>query len=483
MQAALALVDVAPGTLLGERYELLGPIASGGMATVWLAHAHAAGGFKRLVAVKTCLPQLRADQDFVSMFLDEARLAAAIHHPNVIATLDLGDDKALYLVMDYVEGPTLAAMMRKGRVPQAIALRIVHDALLGLHAAHELRDEDGVRLDVVHRDVSPQNILVGLDGGARVMDFGIAKARSRATVTQEGVVKGKLAYMAPEQIGSAPVDRRSDVFAMGVLLWELLLAKRLFHGSSPQETLGRVLHAEVTPPSEVDATVPAALDPMVLCALSRAMSDRFETALDFANALVASEVPMAPVSEVAAYLDAHFGEKLRGRREELTRSATKTSHRGIVEAESVAAEKNAAEKNAPEQSVVQRIARTSADQSPHRASRRWALGIAAVIVMTGAGAAWAMTRGAPAETVAALPPLAQPEAPSVVSAPPVAPPPSIPVVSAPASPTEAEPTRPPRPRPRAEPRRQPNARPATNMAATTAEPARPRIQPIDDGEW
>jgi hypothetical protein len=185
---------------------------------------------------------------------------------------------------------------------------------------------------------------------------------------------------------------------------------------------------------------------------------------------------MAPVSEVAAYLDAHFGEKLRGRREELTRSATKTSPKGIVEVESLV------EKNAPEQSVVQRIGRASADQ--RISARRWVLGIAAVIAMTGAGAAWAMTRGAPEETVAALPPLAQPETPSVVSAPPVTPPPSLPVVSAPASPGEAEPTRPPRPRPRAEPRRPPNARPATNRAATTmTEPTRPRIQPIDDGEW
>ena len=186
------------------RYELIVEIASGGMAAVYLARARGASGFERLVAAKIPHPHLRKDEEFAAMFLDEARLAAKIHHPNVVPVLDFGEAGALYLVMDYVEGHHLAGLIRaagkKGeRLPPSITLRILVDALTGLHAAHELKDNAGAPLHIVHRDTSPQNVLIGVDGIARITDFGIARADARATITRDGQVKGKLSYIAPEQ--------------------------------------------------------------------------------------------------------------------------------------------------------------------------------------------------------------------------------------------------------------------------------------------
>jgi serine/threonine protein kinase len=215
------------------RYELLGELASGGMATVYLGRARGIGGFERLVAVKCCHAHLREDADFVSMFLDEARLAAKIHHPNVVPTLDVGDAEELYLVMEYCEGDRLATLVnraasRDGFMPVDVVLRIMVDVLQGLHAAHELTDTSGRPLQIVHRDVTPQNILVGVDGVSRLVDFGVAKAEARANTTKDGALKGKIAYMAPEQIGEHEVSRQSDVFSAGVVLWEALASKRLF---------------------------------------------------------------------------------------------------------------------------------------------------------------------------------------------------------------------------------------------------------------
>ena len=240
------------GRQLG-RYEIVSFIASGGMASVYAARALGMAGFERLVALKVLHPHLAHEHEFITMFLDEARLAARIRHPNVVATLDISSTEAegFYLVMEYVEGDHLgrllggAARMGGGRLPVPVVLRIVADALQGLGAAHELVDADGRLLQLVHRDVSPHNLLVGLDGVARLTDFGVARAEVRLAATRDGQFKGKLGYMSPEQIAAGACDRRSDLFAMGVVLWEALAGRRLFRADDTVGMLRAVLQQPI----------------------------------------------------------------------------------------------------------------------------------------------------------------------------------------------------------------------------------------------
>src|ERR1700722_14969633 len=228
-------VQGTPVAHVGGRYALYAEIASGGMATVHLGRLMGTGGFSRTVAIKRLLPQLARDPDFVAMFMDEARVAARIRHPNVVPTLDvLAADGQLLLVMEYVHGESLGRLLRtlraeRKRVPPAIASAILCGALHGLTAAPEAKSSgEGEPLGIVHRDVSPQNVLVGVDGVARVLDFGIAKAAGRTQTTREGNVKGKFAYMAPEQMNGEAVGRATDVYAAAVCLWETLTGERLF---------------------------------------------------------------------------------------------------------------------------------------------------------------------------------------------------------------------------------------------------------------
>ena len=217
-RAASALEGVQPGATLG-RYEILMPIARGGMASVWAGRMQGTRGFSRIVAIKTMLPDISDDPDFQTMFLDEARVAARIKHPNVVQIIDLGEqDDVIYLVMDWVEGDTLGALQKAakplGGIPLPIVLRIAQQALAGLHAAHELRDDAGTLIDLVHRDVSPGNVLISMQGFVKIVDFGIARSKARMHVTRAGgVVKGKTPYLSPEQLGQLPIDRRSDIFS------------------------------------------------------------------------------------------------------------------------------------------------------------------------------------------------------------------------------------------------------------------------------
>jgi serine/threonine-protein kinase len=296
---------------------MYGAIAAGGMASVHIGRLVAAGGFTRRVAIKRLHPQLASDPEIAATFADEARVAARVAHANVAAMLDVvSADGELLLVMEYVHGEALSRLLARSRaagahVPVPIATSVVADLLHGVHAAHEATDEDGTPLRLVHRDVSPQNVIVGVDGVARVVDFGIAKALTRSQVTRDGQLKGKLPYMAPEQLLQRAIDRRVDVYAAGVILWEALAGRRLFDGD--QDTVfSRIVEEPVPPPSHVDPSVPRSLDAIVMRALERDPDRRFGTAQEMARALEAA-VPSAAASAVAEWVTTTATEALAKR--------------------------------------------------------------------------------------------------------------------------------------------------------------------------
>jgi hypothetical protein len=315
------MVDgVAPtssGRTVG-RYALFGEIASGGMAAVHFGRLVGPVGFSRTVAIKRLHAQFAKDPDFIAMFLDEARLVGRIRHPNVVPTLDVVQEAGeMLIVMEYVQGETLARLLRRCRAqneapPIPIVATVLVGVLHGLHAAHEARGASGEALDIVHRDVSPQNILVGTDGVPRILDFGIAKASQRTQTTRQGQMKGKLAYMAPEQVTSDRVDRRCDVFAAGVVLWETLTGKRLFEGPSDAGTLLNILSAPVPPPGSS-----AGLDAICLRALSRDPAARYPSARDMALAIERIS-PLAPASEAGAWVERHAHDDLAARAARVT---------------------------------------------------------------------------------------------------------------------------------------------------------------------
>ena len=301
------------------RYALYGEIASGGMAVVHYGKLLGAVGFQRPVAIKRLHPQLARDPGVRDMFIDEARLASRIRHPNVVPTLDVvADGRDLLLVMEYVHGESLQhlmkAMRKRGqRIPLRITLAIVSALLYGLHAAHEATTEEGEPLHVVHRDVSPQNVMVGVDGVARVLDFGIARAAVRLEHTREGIVKGKLAYMAPEQLGGATVDRRADVYAASVILWEMVVGRRLFvKDDGGTVMVDKLLAGRIDPPSRVAPGTPKLLDALVLHGLARNPEQRFATAREMALALERLG-DLARPSEIGEWVEGLAAEALAAR--------------------------------------------------------------------------------------------------------------------------------------------------------------------------
>ena len=304
------------------RYALRHEIAAGGMAVVHLGRLLGPAGFSRTVAIKRLLPHLARDPEFVAMFLDEARLAGRIRHPNVVSTLDVVATEAeLFVVMEYVPGDSLARLLRAARdlgepVPLPVAASIMVDVLHGLHAAHEVRDDRGQALGLVHRDVSPQNVLVGTDGAAHLIDFGVAKAAGRAQVTREGQLKGKLAYMAPEHLLGQPLDRRADVFGAAVVFWEMLTGERLFDGEGEGEIYGKVLRADVPRPSKKAAGLGRRADAIVLRGLARNPSRRYDSARDMALA-VEKALPLAPPSQVGQWVERLVADTLAERREQI----------------------------------------------------------------------------------------------------------------------------------------------------------------------
>ncbi len=305
------------------RYALYGEIASGGMATVYLGRLLGQVGFSRTVAIKCLHPQFAKDPDFMSMFLDEARLAARIQHPNAVQTLDvLATESDLFLVMEYLQGESLSRLIKasvaKGQaIPLPIVTSIICGMLHGLHAVHEARDEHGVPLGIVHRDVSPQNVMVGIDGVARVLDFGVAKAAGRIQTTRDGQLKGKLSYMAPEQVrGGQAITRQTDIYSATLVLWETLTGHRVREGENEAQILGRALDAKVTPPSQLVPNLPPTIDHVVACGTHIDPRFRFSSAREMALNLEACIRPATSI-EVGTWVEQLAHQKLSKRAQQV----------------------------------------------------------------------------------------------------------------------------------------------------------------------
>jgi serine/threonine protein kinase len=310
----------APWSLSLGRYELRFRLATGGMASVYLAKARGHAAFEKWVAVKVISPQLASDRSFVKMFLDEARLVARLNHPNICAVLDFGEaDSTYFLTMEYLHGESLSTLIKSALsvgapLPVTVACRIVADAARGLHAAHELKLADGRLANVVHRDVSPQNIFVLYDGVTKVVDFGIARSVDRtAERTSTGMIKGKLAYMAPEQLRGLEPDRRIDVFALGVVLWECVTGKRLFQKGTEAATMCAVLQDPIPAASSLAPGIPPELDAILTRALDRNPDERLQTAGELARELdrfIASRGVAVGPDEVGDVMRSHFQARI-----------------------------------------------------------------------------------------------------------------------------------------------------------------------------
>jgi serine/threonine-protein kinase len=314
------VLRLEPGLRL-DRYELLCVLARGGMGSVWLARFEGKHGFERLVALKTVLPQHQLDERFRKMFLDEAQLASRITHPNVAQTLDLGEQQgALYFVMEWVDGDSLrklrSTVKKKGEeFPLPLALRIVSDACAGLHAAHELRDANGELLNVVHRDISPHNVLVSISGVTKIIDFGIAKAKERvAEETNTDELKGKVDYMAPEQAVGRGIDRRADIWSLGAVLYYLCSGNPPYDADTKVASL--MARIEGKPPTPLPPSVPQSVRAIITKAMAREPEKRFATCCEMQKAVDEAMVHVgsATTTELAAYVRSHLAESEQTRK-------------------------------------------------------------------------------------------------------------------------------------------------------------------------
>jgi len=311
------------------RYEVITKIASGGMAEVYAGRIMGESGFAKLVAIKAMRPELVDEERYVTMFLDEARVAAHISSPYVVSTLDLGrnDEGLPYLVMELVVGASFAQLARAqpGPWPVGLGCELLCQAATGLHDAHEARDTSATPLEIVHRDVSPQNILVGTDGRVRITDFGVARAVARITKTRTGEVKGKVRYFSPEQATGAAADRRSDIFSLGIVGWELLTGRQLFRGKSLLDLHHSVLGQQIEAPDAVRDDIPHAIGAVILKALARKPEDRYASAdlfaRDLRKAAVIADVDLATASEVMAFVQARASTSV----DRLSRSIRETA--------------------------------------------------------------------------------------------------------------------------------------------------------------
>ncbi len=317
---------LVPGQLL-DRYEMLCPIAQGGMAQVWVARLQGKLGFEKLVAIKTIIAQHAMEERFEKMFLDEARIIAGIRHPNVAQILDLGQHaEILYLVLEWIDGDSAASLRRavhgKGeKLPLSIVLRIVADTCAGLHAAHELKSSAGEPLNVVHRDVSPSNVLVSTSGEVKVIDFGVAKAVDRVSEeTAAGVIKGKVAYMAPEQALGKPIDRRADIWSCGVMLYHLLAGKTPYEADNQIATLHKVVQG--LPPEPLHGVAPEVAE-LAYTALSYAPAGRFATADEMQRAVervLVNNCGPTTQTDVASFVHLKLAERVARRKRTIQRA-------------------------------------------------------------------------------------------------------------------------------------------------------------------
>ncbi len=300
------------------RYQLLKKIASGGMGQVLLAKK-GQDDFEKLVVLKRILPHLVEDEEFFTMFRDEARITMRLDHPNIARINEFGVEGGVHFIeMEYVAGEDVrriekrAASVGKG-IPIGVILKIIADAAAGLDFAHKARDARGVPLGLVHRDVSPQNVLIGFDGSVKLIDFGVAKAAGRSQHTATGILKGKFPYMSPEQAQGEELDCRSDVFALGIVLWEQLTGRRLFKGENDLATQRLVRACQVPAPSSVEPSVPEGLDPITLKALSKEPSERYQDAAELRNALedfaLHNAIPTSS-SSLAAFMQDLYAERI-----------------------------------------------------------------------------------------------------------------------------------------------------------------------------
>jgi len=300
------------------KYQLLEKIAVGGMGEVWLARQQGMSGFEKLVVVKRLLPHLTAEQEFINMFFDEARIAALLNHPNIAQIYDLGEVNGEYFIaMEFVAGENLRtvaqrALDAKGGMPIALKCRVLADAAAALDFAHLARSPSGAPLNLIHRDVSPQNIIVGFSGAVKLIDFGVAKAAGKITRTATGVIKGKYAYMSPEQARGHDLDSRSDIFGLGIVFYEILTSQRLFKRGTDTDTLKAIVYGDVEPPSSIVRGIPRQVDAIVMKALQKNRDDRYQTGgqlqLAIEEFLVRGRLP-ATSAHLAAYMRELFPEE------------------------------------------------------------------------------------------------------------------------------------------------------------------------------
>jgi serine/threonine protein kinase len=322
--------ELKSGSTLG-RYELLIRLGRGGMASVWVARERSPSGKQqRLVAVKAMLPELARHSDFRAMFLEEGQIVRSIDHSNVVTVYEVAEDHGiLYMAMEWVEGDSLRAVIKEAQrrrpIPPEMAVKIIADAAAGLHAAHELRGWDGELRNIVHCDVSPHNILVGIDGHAKLVDFGVANAAAHSDLGAEDKIKGKFGYMSPEQASAQKLDRRSDVFALGIVLFELTTGERLFRGENPAHTLELVRRGKIPDPRELHPKYPERLARIVQTALERDPRRRFQTAQELREALeryLIDERIMVAHSSVGQLVRRVLGPRIEQQREALRKALT-----------------------------------------------------------------------------------------------------------------------------------------------------------------
>lgn len=334
----LDLRDLKPGVTLG-RYEILMPVAQGGMAAVWAARMVGSRGFQKIVAIKTMLPGLSDDPEFEAMFLDEARLASRIRHPYVAEILDLGDDNGmLYLVMEWVNGETLFVLNRsakeKGGFPLPILLRMLSSICAGLHAAHEMRDDEGRPLGLVHRDVNPANIMISYDGIVKVVDFGVAKATARVSITRvPGMLKGKAHYMAPEQVRGEPLDRRVDIFSLGILMYVMITGRHPFKAATDKQTMDNIVSAVPVPIFKLVPSARHDLVTVVMRALAKDPAKRWSDCAEMQRAIdqISNSIDAAVTDgDVAKFVRGVMGGQSEKRRADLAAAIQAADARGAA---------------------------------------------------------------------------------------------------------------------------------------------------------